>query len=139
MAHAYHFLERVRQMDALNGKYQKLQHSYRQVIEQHGKQQWTPVLPKPKKNWPPKRLRQKKPPPRLLRSKPTGQAGAGTGQNGQLIVAYGHSARWGRAPPGRPIFYPNRSCQVAEQAIVLMTFMIAKQVSVTRLRHLYAP
>lgn len=46
MAHAYHFLERVRQMDALNGKYQKLQHSYRQVIEQHGKQQWTPVLPK---------------------------------------------------------------------------------------------
>ena len=33
-------------MDALNGKYQKLQHSYRQVIEQHGKQQWTPVLPK---------------------------------------------------------------------------------------------
>jgi tetratricopeptide (TPR) repeat protein len=46
MAHAYHFLERVRQMDPLNGKYQKLQHSYRQVIEQHSKQQWTPVLPK---------------------------------------------------------------------------------------------
>ena len=31
------------------GKYQKLQHSYRQVIEQHGKQQWTPVLPKTEK------------------------------------------------------------------------------------------
>jgi tetratricopeptide (TPR) repeat protein len=46
MAHAYNYLERVRQMDPLNGKYQKLHRSYRQVIEQHGKQQWTPMLPK---------------------------------------------------------------------------------------------
>ena len=45
MAQAHNYLERVRRMDASNGKYQKLAQAYRQVVEKNSKQHWSPPAP----------------------------------------------------------------------------------------------